>query len=549
MLRSTFSRLFPPPEFLTMPVIGLDISDASLRFVEFVDQGKYVTIGRFGERSIPRGVIEGGEVKKPADLRAILTEVQKAHRLDRVVVALPEEKLYLFDLELPSMKKSAIRGAIELVLEEHVPLKVDEAQFDYQIKEETEKGLVIHVSAAPHTLIYGYLEAFEGTGIIPVVFENEALALARSTVAENDRRAFMIVDLGKTRAGITIVSRGFVEYTSTISVGGSAITEVFAKAFSVPYDEAEKIKQEKGLARGGVPAEVLLELPSPLATLRDEIRRHYTYWQTHRDQNGKEHPPIETVYLCGGEANIQGLAEYLADGSSIPFVLPNVFINIHTPHEYIPPITFSDSLRYATAIGLARFMASGYGMANLLPREEKKRGRMVYRLRMGVVVVVAIAFLAAANLALLAPSYIRAGTKEQTAEARVTRISGVSADEQARAEKTVREEARAFEKKTALFLGSRTTARQTSLAGVIADILALREAPVKIQSISYDKTEARERFVVAGVSAYRDHLARFVDALKKDTRFTKVEIPISSYVKTNNINFSIALEIAVQGKK
>lgn len=548
MPRSTFSQFFPPPQFLSMPAIGLDISDASLRFVELVDQGKYVTVGRFGERAIPRGVIEGGEVKKPADLRAILTEIKKTYQLERVVVALPEEKLYLFDLELPSMKKSAIRGAIELVLAEHIPLSVDEAQFDYQIKEETSESIIVHVSAAPRALIYGYLEAFEGTGIIPIVFENEALALARSVVAEDDSRAFMIVDLGRTRAGITIVSRGLVEYTSTISVGGSAITETFAKAFSVSLDAAEKIKQEQGFAHEGAVAETLFERSSPLVILRDEIRRHYAYWQTHNGQNGEKHLPIETVYLCGGEANIRGLAEYLAEGTSVPFIPPNVFINIRTPKEYVPSITFSDSLRYATAIGLARFTV-GHGMANLLPAEEKKNVRTIYRLRLSAILVGAATFIAIANLALLAPSYLRAGTKEQVAEDRVTQVSGVSADEQARAGEAVREEARAFEKKTALFLRTQTVARGTYPARMISDIITLREPLVRIQSLSYDKTEIRERFVVAGISAGRDHLARFVDALKKDARFTKVEIPISSYVKTNDINFSIALEIASPKKK
>ena len=548
MSRSTFSQFFPPPQFLSMPAIGLDISDASLRFVELVDQGKYVTVGRFGERAIPRGVIEGGEVKKPADLRAILTEIKKTYQLERVVVALPEEKLYLFDLELPSMKKSAIRGAIELVLAEHIPLSVDEAQFDYQIKEETSNSIIVHVSAAPRALIYGYLEAFEGTGIIPVVFENEALALARSVVAEGDPRAFMIVDLGRTRAGITIVSRGLVEYTSTISVGGSAITETFAKAFSVSLDAAEKIKQEQGFAHEGAVTETLFERSSPLVILRDEIRRHYSYWQTHNDQSGEKHPLIETVYLCGGEANMRGLAEYLAEGTSIPFTTPNVFINVHTPKEYVPLIAFSDSLRYATAIGLARFTV-GHGMANLLPSEEKKNARTIYRLRLSAILVGAATFIVIANLALLAPSYLRAGAKEQAAEDRVTQVSGVSADEQARAGEAVREESRAFEKKTALFLRTQTATRGTYPVPMITDIITLRDPMVRIQSLSYDKTEIRERFVVAGISAGRDHLARFVDALKKDARFTKVEIPISSYVKTNDINFSIALEIVSPKKK
>src|SRR3989344_1351735 len=102
MKRSKFYQFFPPPEFLQMSAVGLDISDASLRFVELIETRKGFTIGRFGYRAIPRGIIESGEIKKIADFRAILIDIKKEHNLEFVAVSLPEEKAYLFDATIPA---------------------------------------------------------------------------------------------------------------------------------------------------------------------------------------------------------------------------------------------------------------------------------------------------------------------------------------------------------------------------------------------------------------------------------------------------------------
>lgn len=336
-----------------MPAIGLDISDVSLRFVELVERGKGLQVGRFGERAIPRGVIEQGEVKKPAELNAIFSEIKKQYGLEFVAVALPEEKAYLFDLELPVMKQSEIRGSIELVLEEHVPVKVSEALFDYDIEEETSTTVRVNVSAVSRVLVLGYLEALAGSGIIPVAFEIEAQSLARAVIPFGDARSSMIVDFGKTRTGIAIVSRGGVEFSSTVPVGGIAITEAIAKNLGISFDEAEKVKREKGLLGADGNDGLSLALSSMASILLDEIRKSYFYWQSHTDSYGRKRTGIEKIYLCGGDANIPGIAEYFATGLEAPVLLANVFVNVNPLTTYIPEINFSDSLRYATAIGLA----------------------------------------------------------------------------------------------------------------------------------------------------------------------------------------------------
>ena len=336
-----------------MPAVGLDISDTSMRFIELVEKRKAFVIGRFGERAIPRGSIESGEVKKPADLRALFATLKKEYGLDFVTMSLPEEKAYLFDMHLPKMKQNDIRGAIELGLEDHVPLRADEALFDYDIEKETENGIEVSVSVVPRSLALGYLEAFSGSGITPIAFEIEAQSLARAVVPEGDKHSYMIVDFGRTRTGIAVVSEGTVEFTSTILVGGDSLTEAIAKNMNISYDEAEKIKREKGISGITENEDLSLAMMSAVSILRDEVAKQQTYWQTHNDDYGKKRPTIQKVYLCGGDSNLAGFAEYLAQGLSVSVELANTLVNVNTLDEYVPEVSFSDSLRFATALGLA----------------------------------------------------------------------------------------------------------------------------------------------------------------------------------------------------
>lgn len=353
MQRSKFYNFFPPPKFLQMSAVGLDISDTSMRFLELIEKHDGFVLGRFGERTIPRGVIESGEVKKGEDLRAILEEIKKTYNLEFVSASLPEERAYLFGLKLPLMKHNEISGAVELSLEEHVPIKAGDAIFDYDIIKGTEANLHVSVSVVPRALVDGYLGAFLGTGIIPVAFEVEAQSIARSVVPEGESDSFIVVDFGKTRTGISIVSDGVAEFTSTILVGGDSLTEAIAKGMNISYDEAEKVKRERGVFEGITDENLSLALVAAISILRDEILRHQSYWQTHNDEFGKKHTEIKKVYLCGGDSNLSGFAGYLASGLAVPVELANTLINVNKLKEYVPEISFEDSLRYATAIGLA----------------------------------------------------------------------------------------------------------------------------------------------------------------------------------------------------
>lgn len=339
-----------------MPSVGFDISDQSIRFVELIETRRGLVIGKYGYRNIAPGVIEGGEIKNAEELRKILSSMHEEFKIDFANVSLPEQQAYLLNINIPKMKRSEIRGSLELQLEEYVPISMGDATFDYDIVDNSEKEkdhLDLSLAAVPRKVAEGYAGVFEHTGIIPIAFEVEAQAVARAIIPRGDQGTYMIMDFGKTRTGISIVSEEIVVFTSTINVGGLVLTKAIEKQFGITTEEAEKIKREQGFVKNKDTQEMFLTLMSTISILKDEINKHYVYWNTHLDQDGKKRPKIEKVLLCGGDSNLAGFTDYLLSGLKAEIELANAMINVNTFSNYIPEIEFSDSLSYAIAIGLA----------------------------------------------------------------------------------------------------------------------------------------------------------------------------------------------------
>jgi len=162
----------------------------------------------------------------------------------------------------------------------------------------------------------------------------------------------MIVDFGRTRSGISIVKNGVVSFTSTIDVGGNELTEAIMKYFNVDDIEAQKIKNQKGFINNKENEQLYNSLMSTISALKDEINRHFVYWNT-KDANKNKEDKIHKIILCGGNASLVGLPEFLALGIKVPVEKAHVWRNAFSYDEYIPPINQELSLSYATVVGLA----------------------------------------------------------------------------------------------------------------------------------------------------------------------------------------------------
>lgn len=353
MLRSSYNRFFPISTFLVPSSFGLDISDESVKFAKLVAIKDGIKIGSFGERKIPAGIIESGKIKDQKRLEEVLFALKKDFGFESVRVSLPEEQVYLFRVHLEKIGLKSVREGIELSLEEFVPIPAAEAIFDYEVINEDKDTLGLQVAAIPRNVIESYLAVFKDSKLIVQSCELEAQAISRAVIKRGDLGTYMIVDFGQTRTSIFIVSLGVVVFTSTLDVGGAAMVNMIAKSFNVSYEEAEKMKRQYGLMRNAPNKEIFSVILNIVSIVRDEIAKHFLYWHTHPDEQGKDHPTIAKIILCGGESNLIGVTEYLSVSIKIPVELANVWVNITDTNKSIPNINFNQSLTFATAFGLA----------------------------------------------------------------------------------------------------------------------------------------------------------------------------------------------------
>ncbi len=348
-----FNRFFPVPSFLAMPSVGLDIADESLKFTELINTKNGIRVGRFGERSIPPGVIESGKIKNPKKMQEILFSLRQEEKLKSVRVSLPEEQVYLFKLRLEKLGLVHIRESIELALEEHVPLSAADAIFDYEVLSQDAQNVELQVAAVPKNIIESYLDIFKEAQIRVQSFELEAQAIERAVIKKGDSETYMIVDFGEKRTGIFIISRGIVMFTSTLDVGGVMLTNMITKNFKINFEEAEKMKRKYGLERNTPNKELFSVLLNSVSVLRDDIVKHFLYWHTHKDEEGKNNPPIKKIIMCGGDSNLIGLSEYLSVSIKSPVEMANVWVNIMDTERYVPEINFERALSFTAALGLA----------------------------------------------------------------------------------------------------------------------------------------------------------------------------------------------------
>ncbi len=371
--------------FLTLKprAFGLDISDLSLKIVNFEKKRGKLKLSSFGEKEIEPGIIIGGLVIKEAELAKNITKAVesvegKNLKTKYVIVSLPEEKAFFQVIQVPIMEKEDLKSAIIYEAENYIPMPIEKVYLDFQVipSKEKSKRLNVLISAIPKNTVDSYLTSLKLAGLKPVALEIESLAIARSLIKdEPTTEPTLIIDLGATRTSFIIFSNHSLRFTSSISVSSVDFTKIISKSLGIETAAAEKLKIEYGLEKGvklknkndiDVKAkketkagkernEIFEALVPALVDLTQQIKKHLRYYQSHtsRAQSGSEEERVSKILLCGGGSSLKGLPELLSQELKLPVELGNPWANISLKEKKGEPnLSLENSLRYTTAIGL-----------------------------------------------------------------------------------------------------------------------------------------------------------------------------------------------------
>ncbi len=351
---NALSRFFrvelAPPRYLSLPTAGIDISTSGIKLASIRERLHGLELAAFDELILPEGVVVGGEIRDPKAVADGVHMLCARHRVRFANVALPESRGYLFEAVIPEGTKEIERVSIERHLDEYVPLPAGEVIFDFASIGKTDAGAAVVGAGYARRVVEETLAVMDEAKVRVRSLESETFALPRALLPAGDAETVLIIDIGRTTTKLLIATNRLPRFVTTLDIGGHALTLAVQKHFGVSEEEAKRVKAEKGIAPGSGNEEYLAAMLSTVSVIRDELMKRLDYWQTHTKQAGES---VSRAILVGGNATVLGLPEYLEASLKVPVALGDVFANFASREAWLPPLEYTESLAYGTAIGLA----------------------------------------------------------------------------------------------------------------------------------------------------------------------------------------------------
>lgn len=279
---------------------GLDISERSIKIMQLGPQKTGLQPIAFSTVDVPKNLINNHLITSEEKLAVLVNKAMTmAKKLDShyAVLSVPEVKSFVRVVTLPKMDFEDIDGALPWELEQDIPVPIEQVYMDWQLVEEADDKLKVLAMAAPKDYIDSLIQVLKLANVKPVAFELETLATARAAISKEDKdQSILLVDIGSTNTSLAVVSKGILEYTSSIGVGGESLTDSIAQTLAIPPKEAEKLKTESGLTSDSKKGNVRQTILPILDTVVEEIRNVIKYHEDH----SLFKLPVTKIILCGG---------------------------------------------------------------------------------------------------------------------------------------------------------------------------------------------------------------------------------------------------------
>ena len=344
---------FAPPRYLARSLAGIDLSTSGVKAVRLAESARGLILATHAEERLPSGAFIDGEIVDHVAVTEMLAVVARAAGIRSANVALSESKSFLFETTVQGATMDEWRIGVEQHLDELVPLPPQEIVFDMVEVGSGERGTArIAGVGLARRIVDNTLAVFDQAHIGVQVLEEETFAMARALLPHGDTSTTLIIDIGRTTTKMVIVAGRIPRFAATVGIGGHALTLAVQKYFGVTEAEARRVKAERGIVPMPGNEDYLATMLSTVSAIRDEIAHRLEYWQGKASAESAREP-VSRAILVGGNASVRGLPEYLEDTLGIPIATGDVFTNLASRDVWVPSIDYTESLAYATAIGLA----------------------------------------------------------------------------------------------------------------------------------------------------------------------------------------------------
>lgn len=333
------------------PIIGLDISQTGIK-VMAVDPKKWLVLGYGSVDLDPAKVqksLENTDSYLSDNITSLITEKLVGQLpSEQVVLGVPTARSFSRTFTIPAKAEKTLADAIEIEVDQYIPIPIGSLYVDYEIIERTKEELTVIMSAVPKTLVDNCLSACSAAGLQPIMIEPGINAVARVLEAtEEGHLTTLIVDIGPASTDIAVLDAGAIRVSGGLGIGGNTFTLDIAKKLNVALENAHQLKVLSGLSAGPRQAKLSSALQPSLQRIVAEIRKVMRYYNERLTVERK----IEQVLVVGGGSNVPGIGDYFTNELVMPARVASPWQRLDFGQLPQPSKQFRP--RYITVAGLA----------------------------------------------------------------------------------------------------------------------------------------------------------------------------------------------------
>jgi type IV pilus assembly protein PilM len=296
------------------PVLGLDITSSSIKLIELsLSGGQYVVDSYAAEPTPQNSMNEKAIVDADAVGEAISRAIRRAGAgTKEVAVAIAGDAAITKVIQMPrNLNDSDLEAQVEMQADQYIPFPMDEVAYDFEVlgvsdKDPESQDVLLVASRSEN--VEQRRAAVNAAGLAARIVDVEAFALENACRLMTHQmpdggvdRSVAVVDFGASTTTFSVLRNLKVIYTRDFAFGGQQLTEEIMRTYGLSLEEAGRAKKE-----GGLPANYQTDVLDPfIDDMTQQISRSLQFYLA--SGSGREQP--EKVLICGGCANISGVAE------------------------------------------------------------------------------------------------------------------------------------------------------------------------------------------------------------------------------------------------
>ncbi|NHA13682.1 pilus assembly protein PilM [Thioalkalivibrio sp. XN279] len=340
------------------PLLGLDITTSSVKLIELSKSGENYRVEAFAAEATP---INAVNEKAIVDAQVVGDAVRRAvkrsgARSRDAAVAISGDAAITKTIQLPaSFNENELEGQVALQADQYIPFPMEEVSYDFEVigpNEADPEMLDILLVATRTENVEQRQAAVEAAGLKAVLVDVEAFAVENACMLlrhqmpeEGIGHNIAVIDFGASSTTFSVLRDLKVRYTRDFAFGGQQLTEEIMRTYGLTLEEAGRAKKE-----GGLPSNYEPEILEPfIDDMTQQVSRSLQFFLA----SGTNREQPEQILVCGGCANIPGVADVISSRVGIPTQVGNPLGMMKISSKARSQGVMKDATALLTACGLA----------------------------------------------------------------------------------------------------------------------------------------------------------------------------------------------------